>query len=156
MLTRLPALTDFRRIVVKVGSSLLVDSAAGRLRSEWLGALCEDISWLHKDKRDILVVSSGSIALGRSVLKLPKGPLALEDSQAAAAVGQIALARVWAQRRVGEAAHGAARGFLFIGEGERDHAWAPSRRVAARRTRDGRGGGGDGELPLGWRLIWWK
>ncbi len=97
MLTRLPALTDFRRIVVKVGSSLLVDAAAGRLRNEWLAALCEDIAWLHKGKRDILVVSSGSIALGRTVLKLPKGPLALEDSQAAAAVGQIALARVWAE-----------------------------------------------------------
>ena len=93
----LPALTDFRRIVVKVGSSLLVDSAAGRLRDEWLAALCEDIAWLHKDKRDILVVSSGAIALGRSVLKLPRGALALEDSQAAAAVGQIALARVWAR-----------------------------------------------------------
>src|SRR5690348_4483282 len=101
MTARLPVLSDFRRIVVKVGSSLLVDSAAGRLRSEWLAALCEDIAWLHKgtgglDKRDIMVVSSGSIALGRTVLKLPKGPLALEDSQAAAAVGQIALARVWA------------------------------------------------------------
>jgi glutamate 5-kinase len=92
-----PALTDFRRIVVKVGSSLLVDAAAGRLRAEWLAALCEDIAWLHQGKRDILVVSSGSIALGRTVLKLPKGPLALEDSQAAAAVGQIALARVWAE-----------------------------------------------------------
>jgi glutamate 5-kinase len=96
-MSRRPALTDFRRIVVKVGSSLLVDSAAGRLRSEWLAALCEDIAWLHNGKRDILVVSSGSIALGRTVLKLPKGALALEDSQAAAAVGQIALARVWAE-----------------------------------------------------------
>jgi glutamate 5-kinase len=92
-----PALTDFRRIVIKVGSSLLVDSAAGRPREDWLRALCEDIAWLHKDKRDILVVSSGAIALGRSVLKLPKGTLALEDSQAAAAVGQIALARIWAE-----------------------------------------------------------
>ena len=97
MPARTPALTDFRRIVVKVGSSLLVDAAAGRLRAEWLAALCEDIAWLHQDKRDILVVSSGAIALGRSVLKLPKGALALEDSQAAAAVGQIALARVWAR-----------------------------------------------------------
>ncbi len=97
MPSRLPSLTDFRRIVVKVGSSLLVDSAAGRLRGEWLAALCEDLAWLHGDRRDILVVSSGSIALGRSVLKLPKGALPLEDSQAAAAVGQIALARVWAE-----------------------------------------------------------
>src|SRR4051812_29515206 len=92
-----PALADFRRIVVKVGSSLLVDSQAGRLKESWLTSLAEDIARLHKDKRDIIVVSSGAIALGRSVLKLPKGALKLEDSQAAAAVGQIALARTWAQ-----------------------------------------------------------
>ena len=52
---------------------------------------------LHRDKRDVLVVSSGAIALGRAVLKLPPGPLKLEDSQAAAAVGQIALARTWSE-----------------------------------------------------------
>jgi glutamate 5-kinase len=92
-----PALTDFRRIVVKVGSSLLVDSAAGKLKESWLTSLVQDIAKLHKDKRDIIVVSSGAIALGRAVLKLPKGPLKLEDSQAAAAVGQIALARTWAE-----------------------------------------------------------
>ena len=96
-MTRLPALTDFRRIVIKVGSSLLVDSDAGSLREAWLGALVEDIANLHRDNRDILVVSSGAIALGRSILKLPRGPLKLEDSQAAAAVGQTELARVWTQ-----------------------------------------------------------
>jgi glutamate 5-kinase len=92
-----PALADFRRIVVKVGSSLLVDAQAGRLNEAWLTSLAADIARLHKDKRDIIVVSSGAIALGRSVLKLPKGPLKLDDSQAAAAVGQIALARTWAE-----------------------------------------------------------
>ncbi|HEV3373239.1 MAG TPA: glutamate 5-kinase [Xanthobacteraceae bacterium] len=92
-----PALTDFRRIVVKVGSSLLVDAAAGRVREEWLASLAQDIAALHRDKRDLLVVSSGAIALGRSVLRLPGGLLRLEDSQAAAAVGQIALARIWAE-----------------------------------------------------------
>src|SRR6187401_1303774 len=97
MSIKAPALTDFRRIVVKVGSSLLVDAAAGRPREAWLASLAADIAGLHKDKRDIIVVSSGAIALGRSVLKLPKGPLKLEDSQAAAAVGQIALARTWAE-----------------------------------------------------------
>jgi glutamate 5-kinase len=94
---RAPALTDFRRIVVKVGSSLLVDAAAGRVREEWLASLAQDIAALHGDKRDLLVVSSGAIALGRSVLRLPGGLLRLEDSQAAAAVGQIALARIWAE-----------------------------------------------------------
>src|SRR5215212_4943413 len=92
-----PSLADFRRIVVKVGSSLLVDSKAGRVKEDWLASLAEDIAGLHKDKRDVLVVSSGAIALGRAVLKLPPGPLKLEDSQAAAAVGQIALARTWSE-----------------------------------------------------------
>jgi glutamate 5-kinase len=92
-----PRLTDFRRIVVKVGSSLLVDSDGGKLHGEWLASLAADIARLHRDKRDLLVVSSGAIAFGRAVLKLPAGPLKLEDSQAAAAVGQIALARTWAE-----------------------------------------------------------
>jgi len=97
MSRKAPSLTDFRRIVVKVGSSLLVDSDGGRLHDDWLAALAEDIAGLHRDKRDVLVVSSGAIALGRAVLKLPSGPLKLEDSQAAAAVGQIALARTWSE-----------------------------------------------------------
>ena len=92
-----PRLADFRRIVVKVGSSLLVDAGAGRLKETWLASLAADIAQLHNDGRNVLVVSSGAIALGRSVLKLPAGPLKLEDSQAAAAVGQIALARTWAE-----------------------------------------------------------
>jgi glutamate 5-kinase len=93
--TQTPRLTDFRRIVVKVGSSLLVDTQAGRLNEPWLASLTADLAALHREKRDLLVVSSGAIALGRAVLKLPKNPLALEESQAAAAVGQIALARTW-------------------------------------------------------------
>ena len=91
-----PTLAAFRRIVVKVGSSLLVDAAAGGLKRAWLDKLAADIAGLHKDK-DVLVVSSGAIALGRAVLKLPKGALKLEEAQAAAAVGQIALARAWAE-----------------------------------------------------------
>jgi glutamate 5-kinase len=92
-----PTLADFRRIVVKVGSSLLVDAQAGRLKEAWLASLTADLAALHREKRDLLVVSSGAIALGRAVLKLPIGPLKLEDSQAAAAVGQIALARTWTE-----------------------------------------------------------
>src|SRR5689334_8572387 len=92
-----PSLKDFRRIVVKVGSSLLVDSSAGALKHDWLASLTADIAALHKEQRDVLVVSSGAIALGRAVLKLPAGTLKLEDSQAAAAVGQIALARAWSE-----------------------------------------------------------
>ncbi len=91
-----PSLKTFRRIVVKVGSSLLVDAAAGGLKRAWLSTLAADIGALHKDK-DVLVVSSGAIALGRAVLKLPAGSLKLEEAQAAAAVGQIALARAWSE-----------------------------------------------------------
>src|SRR6202034_4147468 len=93
----IPKLADFRRIVVKVSSSLLVDARAGRLRESWLASLTADLAEFHRDRRDVLVVSSGAIALGRAVLKLPAGPLKLEDSQAAAAVGQIALARTWTE-----------------------------------------------------------
>jgi glutamate 5-kinase len=92
-----PSLTDFRRIVVKVGSSLLVDAKAGAPNEAWLASLADDIARLHGEARDVIVVSSGAIALGRSRLKLPRGSLKLEDSQAAAAVGQIALARTWAE-----------------------------------------------------------
>src|SRR5258708_27598977 len=91
----LPALKNFRRIVVKVGSSLLIDSDAGEVRASWLAALAADLARLHKEGRELLIVSSGSIALGRSRLKLPLGALKLEESQAAAAVGQIELARIW-------------------------------------------------------------
>jgi glutamate 5-kinase len=92
-----PRLADFRRIVVKVGSSLLVDAQAGKLNEDWLASLAADLAALHGGNRDLLVVSSGAIALGRTVLKLPPGRLELEDSQAAAAVGQIALARTWTE-----------------------------------------------------------
>src|ERR1043165_9570933 len=97
MSRKTPKLTDFRRIVIKVGSSLLVDSTAGGVHEDWLASLAEDIAQFHKEKRDIFIVSSGAFALGRAVLKLPRGPLKLEDSQAAAAVGQIALARTWSE-----------------------------------------------------------
>ncbi len=106
-----PALADFRRIVVKVGSSLLVDAEAGRVKEAWLAALSDDIARLHRDKRDVLVVSSGAIALGRAVLRLPAGALKLEDSQAAAAVGQIALARTWSAE-LGR--HGITAGQLLV------------------------------------------
>lgn len=92
-----PQISAFRRIVLKVGSALLVDRQKGRLNHAWLAALAEDIAALHANGADVLVVSSGAIALGRSVLQLPAGPLRLEESQAAAAVGQIALARLWSE-----------------------------------------------------------
>jgi glutamate 5-kinase len=106
-----PALKNFRRIVVKVGSSLLVDSEAGEVKASWLAALVADLAQLHYERREVLIVSSGSIALGRSRLKLPRGALKLEDSQAAAAVGQIALARIWSEVL---GAHGIGAGQILV------------------------------------------
>jgi glutamate 5-kinase len=87
--------TGAKRIVVKIGSSLLVDNASGALKADWLRSLADDIAKLKAEGKEIIVVSSGAIALGRNVLKLPKGALKLEDSQAAAAVGQIDLAHAY-------------------------------------------------------------
>ena len=110
-----PKLTDFRRLVIKVGSSLLVDAKGGRLNEKWLASLAADIAGLHAGKRDILVVSSGAIALGRAVLKLAAGELALEDSQGAAAVGQIALARTWTEAL---SRHGITAGQVLVTPGD--------------------------------------
>ena len=88
---------SFRRIAIKVGSSLLIDSAQSRVKRAWLESLAEDIGALHAQGVDLMIVSSGAIALGRSVLGLPARDLKLEDSQAAAAIGQITLARIWAE-----------------------------------------------------------
>jgi glutamate 5-kinase len=87
-----PEWTKARRIVVKIGSSLLVDRANGELKSAWLATLADDVAALIAAGRQVIIVSSGAIALGRHVLGFAKGTLELEKSQAAAAVGQISLA----------------------------------------------------------------
>ena len=88
-------LTSARRIVVKVGSALLVDQESGRLNRAWMESLVEDLLRLRKRGQQPILVSSGAIALGRRQLSLPKGSLRLEESQAAAAVGQIRLAHAY-------------------------------------------------------------
>jgi glutamate 5-kinase len=88
-------LRQARRVVIKVGSALLVDAATGQLNREWLETLAQDIAALRARGQDVLLVSSGAIALGRRHLKLEPGKLRLEESQAAAAVGQIRLAHAW-------------------------------------------------------------
>ncbi len=90
-----PEWQDVRRLVVKIGSSLLTDAETGRLKSDWLASLLDDIVALKKGGREIVIVSSGAIALGRHVLGLKPGVLNLKKSQAAAAVGQISLARAY-------------------------------------------------------------
>jgi glutamate 5-kinase len=89
-----PLLTA-RRVVVKVGSALLVDQETGRLNRGWLESLIEDLVRLRKRGQQVILVSSGAIALGRRQLGLPRGVLKLEESQAAAAVGQIRLAHAY-------------------------------------------------------------
>jgi len=88
-------LVQARRIVVKVGSTLLVDSTTGALKRDWLASLAADIAELKKEKKELIVVSSGAIALGRRALKLKSSALRLEESQAAASVGQVRLAQAY-------------------------------------------------------------
>src|SRR6201996_4587282 len=83
-------------IVVKVGSALLVDGGKGELRRAWLQSLCADVAALKRAGAQVILVSSGSIALGRRLLGLPSGALRLEESQAAAAAGQVRLAEAYA------------------------------------------------------------
>jgi glutamate 5-kinase len=90
-----PEWAKARRIVIKIGSALLVERDTGHLKSEWLMSLMDDVAALAKAGKDVVLVSSGAIALGRHTLKLPKGALELEQSQAAAAVGQISLAHAY-------------------------------------------------------------
>src|SRR5665213_359236 len=89
-------LSKAKRIVVKVGSALLVDQQSGTIKGEWLSTLVDDLVALKKSGADVILVSSGAIAMGRRTLGLSKGKLKLDQSQAAAAVGQIALAHAWA------------------------------------------------------------
>jgi glutamate 5-kinase len=128
---KLPTLKNFRRIVVKVGSSLLIDAAGGQVKHAWLASLVEDLAALHGERRDVLVVSSGAIALGRAVLKLPKGPLRLEDSQAAAAVGQIALARTWSEA-LGRHGIGAGQILVTLGDTEERRRYLNARSTIAK------------------------
>jgi len=88
-------LSASRRIVVKVGSALLVDRDSGRINRSWLETLIEDLLRLRARGQEVILVSSGAIALGRRELRLASGTLKLEESQAAAAVGQIRLAHAY-------------------------------------------------------------
>src|SRR5579862_5698864 len=88
-------LIEAKRVVVKVGSALLVDADKGRLNRTWLESFAADIAHLRRRGQEVILVSSGAIALGRRHLGLNAGKLKLEESQAAAAVGQIRLAHAY-------------------------------------------------------------
>ncbi len=84
-------LSEAKRVVVKVGSALLVDESSGRIRAAWLDSLCDDIARLRALGKDVVVVTSGAIAVGREPLGLSGKVLRLEEKQAAAAAGQAKL-----------------------------------------------------------------
>lgn len=90
-------LQQARRIVIKVGSALLADAATGTVKRDWLQTLAADIAELRRRGQEVILVSSGAIALGRRQLALPPGRLKLDEKQAAAAVGQISLAHAWTE-----------------------------------------------------------
>ena len=103
-----------RRLVVKIGSSLLVDGA-GRLRRDWLDSLAADLAACRQAGQEVIVVTSGAIALGRAALALKARVLRLEDKQAAAAVGQINLAHAY---QASLAQHGLAAAQLLLTLGD--------------------------------------
>ncbi|KKC33427.1 glutamate 5-kinase [Devosia psychrophila] len=90
------ALAPYKRLTIKIGSALLVDKT-GRLRADWLAGLAADIAALKAGGCEVVIVSSGAIALGRGLLGLSAVALTLEQSQAAASAGQIALSQAWAE-----------------------------------------------------------
>ena len=90
-------LENTRRIILKIGSTLLVDDKTGAIKASWLASLIDDLADARVRGTEIIIVSSGAIAMGRRSLGLAKGTLKLEEKQAAAAVGQIALAHAWAE-----------------------------------------------------------
>jgi glutamate 5-kinase len=108
-------LAAYRRVVIKIGSALLVEGRTGTLKRGWIESIAADVARLRAGGADVLLVSSGAIAMGRGVLRLPKGKLKLEDSQAAAAVGQIALAKAWAEVL---GAHGLTAGQILLTLGD--------------------------------------
>ncbi|HET6308032.1 MAG TPA: glutamate 5-kinase [Rhodopila sp.] len=93
----IPSIAGAQRIVVKIGSALVVDQQLAAPRTAWLDSVAADIQALRARGADVIVVSSGAIALARRSLGLTQKRLKLEEKQAAAAVGQIRLAQAWTQ-----------------------------------------------------------
>src|SRR6187455_305341 len=92
--THAERLANARRVVIKIGSALFIDQQTGAMNREWLEGVCADVADMRRAGKDVVIVSSGAVALGRRELKLARGS-ALEDKQAAAAAGQIVLAHAY-------------------------------------------------------------
>lgn len=120
-----PSISTARRVVLKVGSSLLIDAATGEAANGWLAALAEDVAAFRAEKREVVIVSSGAVALGRKALGMT-GKLRLEEKQAAAAAGQARLMRAW---ETAFAAHGVvvAQALLTPDDTERRRRWLNAR-----------------------------
>ena len=89
------AIEDAKRIVIKIGSQLLVDPETGHVHKRWLETLADDIAALRADGKEVAIVSSGAIAVGRRYLGLPTGKLMLPEQQASAAAGMVRLAHAY-------------------------------------------------------------
>ncbi len=106
-----------RRLVLKIGSSLLVEDASGHIKRDWLDAVADDVADCRRAGQEIVIVSSGAIAAGKRLLGLPASGLKLEEKQAAAAAGQVRLAHAYQEAL---ARHGiaAAQVLLTLGDTE--------------------------------------
>src|SRR5580658_2949082 len=93
----IPSLAAAQRLVVKIGSAMVVDPTEAAPRAGWLSGVASDIAAMNARGTDVIVVSSGAIALARRALGLTRRRLRLEEQQAAAAVGQIRLAQAWSE-----------------------------------------------------------
>ncbi|MGB5101845.1 MAG: glutamate 5-kinase [Steroidobacteraceae bacterium] len=129
-------LATARRVVVKVGSALLVEGSTGRVNRAWLESLADDLATLRTRGQEVVVVSSGAIALGRRVLGLPAGKLKLEESQAAAAVGQIRLAHAW-KEVLEQRGFKVAQVLLTLGDTEQRRRYLNARNTLSALTRLG-------------------
>lgn len=129
-------LADARRVVVKIGSALLVDPATGALHQTWLDALAADLAALRARGKDVVVVSSGAIALGRQAVGLAPGALKLEEKQAAAAVGQVALAHAYS-KALGDVDQTAAQVLLTLTDTEQRRRYLNARNTLSTLLRLG-------------------
>ena len=132
----MPALEQAKRLVVKIGSSLLVDAEQGEIRSDWLDSLAQDVARLRGRGQEVLLVSSGAIAVGRRDLGLAEGKLKLEEKQAAAAAGQIRLAHAY-QEALGRYGVNVAQVLLTLGDTEARRQYLNARSTLATLLRIG-------------------